>query len=32
MNSTAFNTKVNPFGARLGAMFGSDVAHWDVPT
>jgi hypothetical protein len=31
MNSAAFNTKVNPFGARLGAMFGSDVAHWDVP-
>jgi len=31
LNSSAFNTKVNPFGARLGAMFGSDVAHWDVP-
>ena len=31
MNATAFNTKVNPFGARLQAMFGSDVAHWDVP-
>ena len=23
--------KVNPFGARLRPMFGSDVAHWDVP-
>jgi predicted TIM-barrel fold metal-dependent hydrolase len=31
MNSSAFSTKVNPFGARLSAMFGSDVAHWDVP-
>jgi hypothetical protein len=31
LNSSAFDTKVNPFGARLGAMFGSDVAHWDVP-
>jgi predicted TIM-barrel fold metal-dependent hydrolase len=31
MTSTAFNDKVNPFGARLQAMFGSDVAHWDVP-
>jgi hypothetical protein len=31
LNSSAFNTKVNPFGARLSAMFGSDVAHWDVP-
>jgi hypothetical protein len=31
MTSTAFNTKVNPFGARLHAMFGSDIAHWDVP-
>jgi predicted TIM-barrel fold metal-dependent hydrolase len=31
LTSSAFNAKVNPFGARLGAMFGSDVAHWDVP-
>jgi Amidohydrolase len=31
MTSTAFNTRVNPFGARLHAMFGSDIAHWDVP-
>jgi predicted TIM-barrel fold metal-dependent hydrolase len=31
LTSSAFNTKVNPFGSRLGAMFGSDVAHWDVP-
>ena len=31
MNATAFNTKVNPFGARLRALFGSDIGHWDVP-
>ncbi len=31
MTATAFNEKLNPFGARLHAMFGSDVAHWDVP-
>jgi predicted TIM-barrel fold metal-dependent hydrolase len=31
MTTTAFNDKVNPFGARLQAMFGSDIAHWDVP-
>ncbi len=27
----AFNTAVNPFGAELQAMMGSDIAHWDVP-
>lgn len=27
----AFNTKVNPFGARLNALRGSDSGHWDVP-
>ena len=26
----AFNTRVNPFGAKVRAMFGSDVGHWDV--
>ncbi|MBM4406720.1 MAG: amidohydrolase [Chloroflexi bacterium] len=31
MNSIAFNTKVNPFGARLNAMLSSDIGHWDVP-
>jgi predicted TIM-barrel fold metal-dependent hydrolase len=31
MTTTAFNTDVNPFGARLNAMFGSDIGHWDVP-
>ena len=28
---TAFDTAANPFGARLQAVFGSDIAHWDVP-
>ena len=30
-NVWAFNTKVNPFGARLNTLFGSDIGHWDVP-
>jgi predicted TIM-barrel fold metal-dependent hydrolase len=30
-NSWAFNRKGNPFGARLGAVFGSDIGHFDVP-
>ena len=30
MNCWAFNEKVNPFGARLGAMLSSDIGHWDV--
>jgi len=31
LTSMAFNTKVNPFGAELKAMIGSDIGHWDVP-
>ncbi len=31
MAAWAFNAKANPFGARLGALFGSDIGHWDVP-
>lgn len=31
INAWAFNSKVNPFGARLKAIFGSDISHWDVP-
>lgn len=31
MTSLAFNKKVNPFGAELQVMMGSDIAHWDVP-
>ena len=30
MITWAFNEKVNPFGARLGAMMSSDIGHWDV--
>lgn len=26
----AFSEGVNPFGARLRAMLGSDISHWDV--
>jgi len=31
INAWAFNTKVNPLGARLRAIFSSDISHWDVP-
>jgi predicted TIM-barrel fold metal-dependent hydrolase len=31
MNAWAFNSSVNPFGARLRAIFSSDIGHWDVP-
>lgn len=31
VNAWAFNRRVNPFGARLGAIFGSDIGHFDVP-
>jgi hypothetical protein len=30
MNAWAFDTAHNPFGARLGAIFGSDIGHFDV--
>jgi predicted TIM-barrel fold metal-dependent hydrolase len=30
-NIWAFNTKANPLGARLNAIFSSDVGHFDVP-
>ena len=26
----AFDTKLNHFGARLKALFSSDIGHWDV--
>jgi len=29
--SWAFNDRVNPLGAKLRAMFSSDMGHWDVP-
>jgi predicted TIM-barrel fold metal-dependent hydrolase len=30
LNAVAFNTKINHFGAKLKAFFGSDIGHWDV--
>jgi hypothetical protein len=27
----AFDSSVNPLGARLNAILGSDIGHWDVP-
>ena len=30
INAHAFNSKVNPLGARLRAIFSSDIGHWDV--
>lgn len=29
-SSVAFNSKINCFGAKLKAMFSSDIGHWDV--
>jgi predicted TIM-barrel fold metal-dependent hydrolase len=29
--SVGFDRRLNPFGARLKAMFSSDIGHWDVP-
>ena len=31
LTSMAFNTAVNPLGAELQVMMGSDIAHWDLP-
>jgi hypothetical protein len=31
MNTIAFDTHRNPLGARLRAIFSSDIGHWDVP-
>jgi predicted TIM-barrel fold metal-dependent hydrolase len=30
-NAWAFNRAVNPLGARLNALFSSDIGHFDVP-
>ena len=30
MNVWAFDQKVNPLGAKLKAVFSSDIGHWDV--
>ncbi|MBI4607700.1 MAG: amidohydrolase family protein [Candidatus Rokubacteria bacterium] len=31
INAWAFDPRVNPFGSRLNAIFGSDIGHFDVP-
>jgi predicted TIM-barrel fold metal-dependent hydrolase len=31
MNAIAFDTGLNPMGAKLQALFSSDIGHWDVP-
>ena len=31
MNALAFDDRLHPMGARLQAMFASDIGHWDVP-
>ncbi|HUP76614.1 MAG TPA: hypothetical protein VM282_26505 [Acidimicrobiales bacterium] len=31
MNTLAFDTNINPFGAQLNAVLSSDLSHWDVP-
>src|SRR4029079_12324754 len=31
VNVWAFNSKANPLGARLNAIFSSDIGHFDVP-
>ena len=31
VNAWAFDAHVNPNGLKLRALFGSDIAHWDVP-
>ena len=31
MAALAFDTNLNPLGARLPAIFASDIGHWDVP-
>lgn len=31
INAWAFNTRVNPYGARIKPLFGSDIGHFDVP-
>ncbi len=31
MTAVAFDTKLNHHGARMNAILGSDIGHWDVP-
>lgn len=30
LSAIAFDKRLNPFGAKLKAMFSSDIGHWDV--
>ncbi len=30
-NAAAFDTRRNPLGLQLNAVFSSDIGHWDVP-
>ena len=30
MNAVAFDARIAPFGAKVGAMLSSDIGHWDV--
>ena len=30
-NAWGFNANVNPYGAKLKTLFGSDIGHFDVP-
>ncbi len=31
MNAVAFDSRIQPLGARIRAIFSSDIGHWDVP-
>ena len=31
ITASAFDTRANPLGASLKAVYGSDIGHWDVP-
>ncbi len=31
MAAVAFDERLNPMGARIPALFASDIGHWDVP-
>jgi predicted TIM-barrel fold metal-dependent hydrolase len=31
MAAVAFDERLNPLGARIPALFASDIGHWDVP-
>jgi predicted TIM-barrel fold metal-dependent hydrolase len=31
VTTSAFDSRHNPLGMRLNAVFGSDIGHWDVP-